>query len=417
MNITSSIKKHFNNTFLIYALVFLTPLIFVTNTQELYEFPKMYFVYIAGATYIMMWLSQKLLGEQKIRRPGWVVTAFLVFNVISTMFSSHIYTSLWGYYSRFNGGLFSILIFFGIYLGVKNTKNFDRNEVFQLIGVTLIPIGIYAIFQHFVQHEVRAYSTLGQANWLAAYVAMTIPLVLTQYFKKGNQFAWLIIYTLGFTALWFSYSLSGILGIIIATTYWVYLNFEQIKIQKNKVTLLTCITILICILNMGIYKQRINDLLIDSQKLISYRTIVYAQELEQKTSSQAYALSDTGSIRENLAKGTLNLIFSSPKIILFGTGPETFPYEFTKFRPKELNFSSEWDFIFNKPHNYYLELWSDRGVFTLATYIAIIAFTISKRDKTLSPAFIGLYITSFFGWPTVATTLLFWVFLGIIEDN
>jgi len=92
------------------SLGFFTPIIFTSSTAEFYEFPKMFFVYFVGSTLLAVFLTSKILfGGKKLMLPDWRVLGFLGLTFLSTIFSSHFYTSIWGYYSRFNGGLVSYL--------------------------------------------------------------------------------------------------------------------------------------------------------------------------------------------------------------------------------------------------------------------------------------------------------------------
>src|SRR3989344_6301955 len=119
---TSTFFDVINNfiCFLILLLVFLTPLVFTSNPNELYEFPKMFLVYILGATVIFLFIIGKIIRTKSLKAPPVYVTAFIISYIISTIFSSHIYTSVWGYYTRFNGSLISVLILFGLYVVILN---------------------------------------------------------------------------------------------------------------------------------------------------------------------------------------------------------------------------------------------------------------------------------------------------------
>ncbi len=143
------------------------------------------------------------------------------------------------------------------------------------------------------------------------------------------------------------------------------------------------VTILVFLLNGGLYKDKFHDFYIDVKKQFVVVKKVYA-------SVDLNKLSDPGFIRLELWKSTFDLITSSPKIFLVGTGPETFPYVFQAFRNGKLNYSSEWDFVFNKPHNYYLEIWSESGIFTLMTFIALIYLSIKKLPDYLSSSIVAL---------------------------
>ena len=134
---------------------------------------------------------------------------------------------------------------------------------------------------------------------------------------------------------------------------------------------------------------------------------VYAQD--------TYQVSDPGFIRLELWKSTLDLITSSPKVFLIGTGLETYPYDFQPYRNLKLNYSSEWDYVFNKPHNYYLEVAVETGVIGLASFGFLVVWVLKKSSYNLIPSIAGFLITNFFGWPVVSTSLLFWFLLSLAE--
>jgi putative inorganic carbon (hco3(-)) transporter len=409
----------------LYALIlFLTPLIFTSHTNELFEFPKMFFIYVFGATVIFLFTVNRVLTGRIPAFPNKLVLLFLVGFFVSTAFSGHLYTSLWGYYTRFNGGLISVLIFLGIYLVATNTfKKPEFDRLLKLGALAVVPVSIYGIAQYYelvenfwsVDAAVRVFSTFGQPNWLAAYLAMLLVLILGFIFRaEGQKFRvfWSAVYIFGFMGLWFTYSVSGLLGFTIGLLVFICLNRKNLRANTRILVFLLLISFMVAILNLGVFKQRFNDVFIDAQKLISYRTDVYAQE---EVEADQYLLSDTGLIRTGLWKGTVNLIFSHPKNLFLGTGPETFAYEFPAHRPESLNYTSEWNFVFNKPHNYYLETLSQLGLAGFIPYILLLGWTLKKKNPLATPALASLYVTNFFGWPTVATALLFWLLLAFLE--
>src|SRR3972149_3968441 len=201
---------------LLYFLVFSTPLIFVNNTNELYEFPKMFFVYFLGATVVFILCILALLSKVKIKLPSFPVLFYLSAAIISTIFSSHLYTSVWGYYPRFNGGLILIMVFVGIYLVFSSALKKDNiSNILSLLTINSIPVSIFGISQHYAG-VTRIYTTIGQPNWAAAYIAMIIPLTLFRYFRVNGRGVFLfgVIYLLEFACLWFTYSMSGFLGFL-----------------------------------------------------------------------------------------------------------------------------------------------------------------------------------------------------------
>jgi len=380
----------------------------------------MFFVYFLGTSLIYLFLLRIVLSRSKykFRFPLLKYAAvFVVIYIIASFLSDHFYTSLWGYYTRFNGGLVSVLVFFGLYVVAVNVlKREDVSFLVNVVLVSVIPISIYGILQHYsifedfwkVDSALRVFSTFGQPNWLAAYLAMVLPVALYKTLNDHDRRRiWAVLFLVGFSCLWFTYSLSGLAGLAGGIVLFVYLNLTLVKDELKTAAVILVTAALIAVLNPGIYTQRLKDVFVDVQKTISVYTVVWAQEEN--------IISDPGFIRTGLWKGTVRLALSSPKIFLIGTGPGTFPYEFSGFREPSLNYSSEWDFIFNKPHNYYLELFSEIGILGLASYLILMLKTIKRPHPYLVPALTGFYITNIFGWPVVSTALLFWMFLAFLE--
>lgn len=454
------------STILLHALVFLTPFIFVQATNELFEFPKMYFVYFAGSLLFVITALGRLWGSggRLNRTDGFthLLGLFVASFVVSTLFSTHQYTSLWGYFSRFNGGFVSVLIFFSIYWATLQLKP-STTSLLKTVSFTALPISIYSIMQHFglggswaTDTTIRAFSTFGQPNWYGAYCAMVLPIVLYLGLTAGgeneknsavNSLGWFALFVLGFTGFWFSYSVSGIIGLMASLVALLILNFRTTKKIWLPLVVLAGLCLVIAFLNQGIFKQKLTDALTDiftnpptttiqitnnanienfqkpqnaddsnPRGSTDYQNAENSDASEQvsQTKSPNYNLTDSGFIRKGIWQGAVDLWLASPKNFFIGTGPETFPYQFQQFRPASLNYSSEWNFILNKPHNYYLELLAQNGVVGLLIYLTIVIKVLFAKHPVLTPALVGLFITNIFGWPTVSTTLLFWLFLGLL---
>ncbi|MFC1722461.1 hypothetical protein ACFL0C_02320, partial [Patescibacteria group bacterium] len=85
------------------------------------------------------------------------------------------------------------------------------------------------------------------------------------------------------------------------------------------------------------------------------------------------------------------------------------------YREDILNYSSEWNYILNKPHNYYLELWSESGIFALIFYLVLGLRLLKSKNYYLSAGVLGMLITNIFGWPSVTISLIFWLWLSFID--
>lgn len=329
----------------------------------------------------------------------------------------------------------SVLIFFGVYAYAASLlQKSDYIKILKFGTLSVVPVSVYGLFQklgitgnYWEADLTRIFSTFGQPNWLAAYIALAIPIILHFLIasQKPQKLFWSLLYVAGFSALWLTYSISGILGFVFGVAAFLWLNKKEIlKGRSNALILLVLafVTFTIALAAPGVFGKRLEDVSTDFVRVVTGSAVGGGASADPSTSPgtispdvHTYNLSDPGYIRSGLWKGALKIPFSNPKNFLVGTGPETFAYAFPPFRPTELNYTSEWDFVFNKPHNYYLEIFTNLGIAGLIPYMIIVAYTIKRRDPLLTPALISLHTTNVFGWPTVATSLLFWYLLAGFE--
>ncbi|MBN1162870.1 O-antigen ligase family protein [Patescibacteria group bacterium] len=389
-------------------LLFFSPLVYVNNTNELYEFPKMFFVYVLGAIVAAIFVIERLFSGREIKRPNYIVLLILLTAGISTLFSSHSYTSLWGYYTRFNSGLVSLITYVGLYFVAINVfEPKDYRLLFRFVAFSTLMVSVYGIAQNFIG-VVRVYSTIGQPNWLAQYLVMVLPILVYEYLGgKKRMNLWLFTYLMSYLCLWFTYSLSGLIGFAVSSLVLVVLFYKDLDKEKiNRLAMLGVITVAVSLLFPGIFKDKLIDINQDVSKLrFSFVPHVYALGDGNK-------VSDPGYIRFGLWRGSLDVIRSSFKVFSIGSGLGTFPYVFQDYRPLSLNYSSEWDFVFNKPHNYYLELWIETGIVGLLAYLIFLFGLFKRVPKPFIPVLMAFVVTNFFGWPTVVTNVLFWVLVA-----
>ena len=122
-----------------YSLFFLTPLIVLKETSELFELNKMNFIYFASVSTafiltITMIRSKKLFVRKSVFDKVWL--GFLGAMLLSTLFSIDKHTSFFGYYGRFNGGLLSLLSFSTLAYGFGFF--FNNSDVLKILKVSLV---------------------------------------------------------------------------------------------------------------------------------------------------------------------------------------------------------------------------------------------------------------------------------------
>lgn len=397
------------------SLFFFIPLILWPKTFEVFEFNKMMLVYLIAGVVVFLWSTRCLLEKRFIFKKTPLdlpLTLFLISQILATIFSIDPHTSLWGYYSRFHGGLFSTVSYLILFYGL--VSNLDQTDldllIFSIVGTTALVV-LYAILEHFgidkdlwVQDvQNRVFSTLGQPNWLSAYLIAIFPLV---FYSGMYGRSVLRPYYLAFSltillAIWFTKSQSGLaataLILFAVTCHQAFTRFKP------------AFFLLIPALIVTLYFQlpRITKIISLYQKPIAV--------LVQEEAATRVGGSDSMLIRRVVWQGALDLFKRRP---IFGTGVETFAYSYYWTRPPAHNLLSEWDFLYNKAHNEYLNFLSTTGAVGLISYLFLIGSTLylflygrsALRPYDLLFGYLSILITNFFGFSVVPVALLFFLF-------
>ncbi len=441
-----------------YALAFLVPLVFTPKTFELFEFPKMILVYLLTILIVAAFLVKTVVtGKFNLKRTplDLPILLYAISCTLSAILSIDRYTSIFGYYTRFNGGLLSFLSYVALYYifvgemgpeGQEGTEGREgkKEKFVKVLLLSSLLVSIYGILQHFgidkdywVQDvQRRVFSTLGQPNWLAAYLVMVLPVslaLMVQNFKSQNSnlkstsqisepwlrtSAYLLVPIALYSAFWFTYSLSGLLGFAAAIlTFLIFIGKENLRRGLLPLLLVflawTAISALTLTPTISERIKKIFDEVVPKVSAVA--------EEQERGSSLSEPRSETGStvkIRLAVWKGTLNLIKDHP---LLGTGPETFAYSFLPYRPVELNQTAEWEFLYNKAHNEYLNIAATTGLLGLASYLFLIGKIVFLNVRTrnnilqagLFAGWVGVLVSDFFGFSVVATSLLFWLYMAL----
>jgi len=488
---------------LFHTLLLILPLFFTTVNDELFEFNKIILVYIFTALIVGLWIMRMIADNMVYwkRTPFDIpIGLFVLSQIISTFASIHPHTSWLGYYSRFNGGLLSLLCYVALFYAFINT--FEKKDLRDFLSTTLYA-GSVAAFYAFLEHfghspsclfitgnfdvscwiqdvKTRVFGTFGQPNWLAAYLILLIPLWVAQlieswFARRTWASAWNgIMLALSMATLLFTQSRSGLLGLglggvmFAAVVIWhaviygsqthendgkhgaaahslkpltkkEHKKLAQLAQHKRALTLSVRTIIAPALVVLGI----MGGLILTFGTPITPSLFTFVAQLKQtpqptQTPENTSAPqtnggtqlevggTESGTIRAIVWKGSLAVWKRYP---VFGSGVETFAYSYYQDRPIEHNLVSEWDFLYNKAHNEFLNYLATTGTVGFLTYVVMIGWVLwwlILHSKT-NPLFFGaliagysaLHISNFFGFSTVVVSLLFYLIpaFGMVENS
>jgi tetratricopeptide (TPR) repeat protein len=436
-----------------YLLFILVPLVLTPWNYELFEFNKMVVTYGLTSIILGAWIV-KMLSDRQIRiakTPLDIpIVLFLMSQLLSSLFSIDPHISWFGYYSRFNGGMWSVFSYVILYYAfithfppVKKTLN--------AILATAALVALYGIAEHFgidknlwVQDvQNRVFSTLGQPNWLAAFLAAVLPISL-YFFVTGTARATtmqVIKHVFGgltavlfFLVILYTRSRSGLLGAAVADiVFWLFifstkLSFKVLQSSALKLIVVPffivhCAFFIIIFVN-GVYIDQIDRWVTFNAWKNRLTHVVTPVRKVEKTLSGTLLESggtESGTIRKYVWQAAITAWRANPKNMILGTGTETYAFTFYQYRPQGHNMTSEWDFLYNKAHNEYLNYLATTGLFGLGSYLVFIGsfiywFIKSKKDTisiALFSGWVSILITNFFGFSVVIMQIFFFLFPAV----
>jgi len=409
-------------SFLYYSLFFITPLLMAPFTSELFEFNKLIFIYGITLGVVFFWLLKKVLDQKIIikKTPFDIpILLFLASQILSTLFSIDKHTSFYGYYGRFNGGLISIISYVVLFFVFVSFQSAAKQILEKILKISLYSSLIVIVWgltgklgvdfsclifvgqlgnncwtDQFRPAE-RMFSTLGQPNWLGAYLAINF--FIGAYFllkkiiannKVDTKTVIVSFYLiLNFTAILFTRSRSALFAVLFGTiTLFIYASQTRLKkvFSKNGIRLVGLI--LVCLLfSLVVFKTGINK--IDRYLTLTQKSVRLAADKSQslnlenlKKVSQESGITTSADIRKIVWKGAFDLGLRYP---ISGTGVETFAYSYYFTRPAAHNLTSEWDYLYNKAHNEYLNYFATTGFIGLLAYLFLIISTLMYGWKNI----------------------------------
>ncbi len=353
----------------LWGVVFLMPLFFITINSYPIEFNKT-FLFIVLV--LLLWLIYiiKSFKEKKFILCGtfidWGILGFLFFNIVSFVFSQNKYISTVGISGFYSGGIISVfcfILFFYLLINVIKTWD-DLKKIIQALQFSALIILIFNIFQvskiyllpwsetQNYSFNIIANSSLTLAIFSSLFVLISLVTYLVaekKWVKYFNLFSLVISLVLLFLVnkdlpIYF------LIGLIILILYLLSTKF---KLAPNYWTVITTVVVTLLILFLIFDSGIIFNLQI-SENLV----------MDNTTASK-------------IAWGSIS---DSP---VWGSGQQTFLYDFSQYRPVEFNTKDIWNIQFLKSSNEWLGIISTVGLGAAIFLLFIYFKTIIKVGQNI----------------------------------
>ena len=316
-------------------------------------------------------------------------------------------------------GLLTQLIYFSIFIFITaffTTE--DKPKIIKTIIYSNFAVIIYGLLQIlkldplqnlWLSEEFlgRTFGTLGNPNWLAAFIILTLPILLYEYAKAyaRQNFRTKIFYflfsILNLIVLISTSSKAGLLALIIISIIWL------IKKSNRKIS----------IFSTAPYRHATTYL----YGAIILFLILFITYTFHSRYSNSFELGRSTKARQIIWTQTIKMIKARP----LGYGLETFQFIYPQFNDPKLWEYEKITARIDSAHNQILDLWIKTGPFGMIIFYAFLILLIIKNLKSeknslnfyFALSLIGYAITNLFGFETITTGIFFWITIGLLSNE
>jgi O-antigen ligase/Tfp pilus assembly protein PilF len=359
-------------TTLLLVVVGLTPILFLNFTTEFYETPKLIFLVVSTLVLILLWsVSWIVKGKVSLTRTPLDIPLIilLVIILISTFFSGSRYVSIFGNLPRIHGSAISwvtYILFYFVAVSHLRTPSHVRSLVYVLLGSGVV-VSLLSIMSFF---------------------GLYLPLPFSQFQN--------------FTPTGSSFSTVALMILLLPLTFFsiIHPNRYMPQAAAAGISVLFAITILLLgnwtfyivtlvLLGIALFVSKKSDILraapflalLAGVSAILFVALITPIAGNRNPLQQKYA----NFPREvqmpfiNSWKVSVSAFRDSP---FLGTGPATYLFDFTQYKPLEHNQGRFWNINFDTAHNEFLQMLATLGILGVLAFLflALIVVNFAWRN-------------------------------------
>lgn len=402
------------------------PAVFVPlgGTTDHFYLPKVAAMIILALSFLAVLAINKIRFKDIVQKDRINISLFIYFILLaaSVYAAENKVFAIIGVPGRWEG-LVTITLYMFLFITARLYLVPDEG-LFKIILVTAIIVSIYGILQTMnfdpfprdVLREnwsSRAFSTMGNPNFLGSYIVLIIPTSIYFYIINKN-ITGLTAYAILFYCLLSTGTRGAWLGTIASIMAFAAIHYMYFRYSKGEFTRYI-ILIVITMLLLALYNFYTEGAFID--RFLSIKRD--ADEFLTKGDRADYSGANRGFIWKRVAE----LIKKRP---LTGYGIENLGEAFKKYYTQDM--IELWNEVryLDKAHNEYLHIAVTSGIPSLLVYLTFISQIILKglfRLKNCKTALlilssvIGYMTAAFFNISVVSVAYVYWIFLGLLAGS
>lgn len=408
----------------LYALVFLIPIFFLPYTSEFLEFNKQNLLVFLTLVAVIAWLGKSIAaGVFEFKKSALNIPIFVFFIIYgaSSFFSLNRFASFIGLSALESTSFVTVFCFVLLYLVILN--NFGTIEkILQLLISGLISsffVVLFSFMQIFGKFilpisftQNNSFNTIGTVSSLGIFCAVILVIavayLLSLYAPKEVKvksdvknvvltvFLWLLTALMFLMILLVDYWPIWI-GVIVSMVVLLAFNFTRAHEINQKWLMLPMIIVVVSVMFIFINLPLNLNL---------------ATEISPSYGSSWQIVK--GALEENA---------------LLGSGPNTFVYDYAKFRPQEINNTIFWSLKFDRAIAHFMTILATTGILGFVSwlillgvfiYLAVSRFLKSTSDSNwllgvgLFSAWLILFVNKFLYSSNFTLEFYTWLLLALI---
>ncbi|MCE5299376.1 MAG: O-antigen ligase family protein [Spirochaetia bacterium] len=471
----------------LFSIVVLVPIIFFTRTNDVFELNKMFvfkfFILLAAAMFLITSLKQNKI--ELIRTDlDFPILGYFAACIITTLVTRNMYLSVFGVYEDFEGIITMAYYTVFYYILVNSVRtSASINKIITLIMFTTLTITGYGLAQNFGWDFVmwnpetyspdRFFSTLGNPNFLAAYLVETAPILFILFFITRKESSTTLRLTSIFTAIilpfvLFTFALTGHIGpggVFIGFAAEAALILLGIILGKKTLPygdkLLVLMVLVMTVVVVFLTKSRAGflSLLVTIGLIIVYTVIDASKEENQLFSKNKPWFIVLGlmlvasmfipKVQEafvmlwdrSKSLFSMNGITMTPRVYIWksalmmyrdypvlGTGLDTFQVMFPYYR-FPIYWQLEWNGTPEKTHNIFLQVLATQGIVGMSMYLLMFtaffkkSFNLIFGERNITRRYLvfgvfmgalGYIIQGLFNYTVLAYGMMFYLAIGLV---
>jgi tetratricopeptide (TPR) repeat protein/O-antigen ligase len=359
-------------TFILFIVAGLTPLIFFNQMTEFYEMPKLVFLIVTTIILIGLWIFSWIVKGKIVftRTPLDVpLLILLVVILISTFFSSSHPIALYGNFPRVNGSAVSWVVYILLYfVTVSHLKDLTKIRMFlNVLYVSAIIVSVltlaafFHLFLPFDFAQALNFTPTGSTFSTIAFLLLLLPLPLlsvihpNKYLPIPLSVALVVLF--GATVI-LTGSIASMLALLAAFALCFFLSKPH-QVRKTFLFFLLPVAILAVVLFLANVPFTGNAL----------------QQLEANFPKEIQIPFTTSWVV------SVSAFRDAP---FFGTGPASYLFNFTTYKPVDFNTLPYWNFTFDTAYDEFLQILGTLGIFGFLSLLLVVIVIIVNSWKNLA---------------------------------